>query len=126
MMKVIPLIVFFVIVSLNLEAQLLNGFSPAGVYGEQQMLLEDSPHGTRILLHAPLDGFEKGSRVLLLFFALPNGNSIEWTTGKRLKKGDDWHYNIQHIGALIEPFYFDKLHSDLIFRSVKVDLNRHL
>jgi len=82
-----------------LNSQTLPGFKLSGLYGEQQMLLEDSPGGTRILINAPLKGFDPGKRVLLIFFALPNGNSIEWTTGKKLSEGDDWHYNIQHIGA---------------------------
>jgi len=45
----------------------------------------------------PLKGFGKNDKVLLVFYALPNGNSIEQTVGKNLKEGDDWHYNIQHI-----------------------------
>jgi hypothetical protein len=36
---------------------------------------------------------------LILFYACPAGNTIEWTIGKELKTGDDWHYDIQHIGA---------------------------
>ncbi len=63
------------------------------------MVIEDSPPGTRILINAPLKGFEKDDRVLLVIYALPNGNSIEQTFGKNLKEGDDWHFNIQHIGA---------------------------
>ena len=35
----------------------------------------------------------------LLFYALPNGNTIEQTLGKQIKSGDDWHYDIQHIAA---------------------------
>lgn len=35
----------------------------------------------------------------LLLYALPNGNTIEQTLGKRLQPGDDWHYNIQHVAA---------------------------
>ncbi|MFO0998854.1 MAG: hypothetical protein U0936_00815 [Planctomycetaceae bacterium] len=35
----------------------------------------------------------------LLFYALPNGNTIEQTLGKQLQAGDDWHYDIQHIAA---------------------------
>lgn len=35
----------------------------------------------------------------LLLFALPNGNTIEWTAGKRMAEGDDWHFDIQHIAA---------------------------
>lgn len=37
--------------------------------------------------------------VRLIFYALPNGNSTEWTFGKRMEQGDDWHFDIQHIGA---------------------------
>ena len=37
--------------------------------------------------------------VLLVFYALPNGNTIEQTIGKQLQPGDDWHFDIQHIGA---------------------------
>ena len=37
--------------------------------------------------------------VRLIFYTLPNGNSTEWTFGKRMEQGDDWHFDIQHIGA---------------------------
>ena len=36
---------------------------------------------------------------MVIFFALPNGNTIEQTMGKLLKPGDDWHFDIQHIKA---------------------------
>jgi len=84
---------------LILQAQTLPGFKAAGAFGEQQMLIENSPPSTRILINAPLKGFGKNDKVLLVFYALPNGNSIEQTFGKMLKEGDDWHFNIQHIGA---------------------------
>lgn len=35
----------------------------------------------------------------IIIYALPNGNTTEQTFGKRLKEGDDWHFDIQHIGA---------------------------
>jgi len=35
----------------------------------------------------------------LIIYALPNGNTTEQTIGKALAPGDDWHYDIQHIGA---------------------------
>lgn len=38
-------------------------------------------------------------KTLLVFYALPNGNSIEWTMGKRMQEADDWHYDIQQIAA---------------------------
>jgi hypothetical protein len=82
-----------------LKAQNLPGFRASGTFGEQQLILENNPSDTRILINAPLNGFGKKDRVLLVFFALPNGNTIEQTVGKNLKAGDDWHFNIQHIGA---------------------------
>lgn len=81
------------------KAQLLPGFKPSGLFDEQQLVIEDSPPGTRILINAPLSGFGDGNRVLLVIYALPNGNTIEQTFGKRLHGGDDWHFDIQHIGA---------------------------
>ena len=36
---------------------------------------------------------------MLVFYGLPNGNTAEQTIGKALNPGDDWHYDIQHIGA---------------------------
>ena len=35
----------------------------------------------------------------LVLYALPNGNTTEWTAGKLRGPGDDWHFDIQHIGA---------------------------
>ena len=98
-MKKELIILFFVLQCLILQAQTLPGFKASGTFGEQQMLIENSPPSTRILINAPLKGFGKNDRVLLVFYALPNGNTIEQTVGKNLKEGDDWHYNIQHIGA---------------------------
>lgn len=36
---------------------------------------------------------------LITLYALPNGNTTDHTVGKILQSGDDWHYDIQHIGA---------------------------
>jgi hypothetical protein len=69
------------------------------LFDEQQMVIENSPANTRILINAPLQGFGKKDQVLLIFYALPNGSSIEQTFGKTIKNDDDWQYNIQHIGA---------------------------
>jgi len=85
--------------SAALNAQMLPGFRVSGSFYEQQMVMENPSAGTRILINAPLKGFEPGDRVLLVLYALPNGNTIEQTFGKRLREGDDWHYDIQHIGA---------------------------
>jgi hypothetical protein len=98
-MKKKLILFLFVLNCLILPAQTLPGFKATGTFGEQQMLIENAPPSTRILINAPLKGFGKNDRVLLVFYALPNGNTIEQTLGKNLKEGDDWHYNIQHIGA---------------------------
>ena len=82
-----------------LNAQLLPGFRASGLFDEQQMIIENSPPGTRILVNAPINGFGKDDRVLLVLYALPNGNTIEQTFGKKLREDDDWHFDIQHIGA---------------------------
>ena len=36
---------------------------------------------------------------IIAFYALPNGNTTEQTMGKKMKEGDDWHFDIQHIRA---------------------------
>lgn len=89
----------FCALSTFVQAQSLPDFEASGSFNEQQMLIENSETKTRILINAPLSGFEKDNRVLLVFFALPNGNTIEQTFGKVTTETDDWHFNIQHIGA---------------------------
>lgn len=54
--------------------------------------------GVRIVVDTP-SPMAKGTNITLIFYSLPNGNTIEQTIGKQMKAGDDWHYNIQHIGA---------------------------
>ncbi|MCX6890692.1 MAG: hypothetical protein WCL11_05325 [Verrucomicrobiota bacterium] len=54
----------------------------------------------KVRINAPgQKAFATGQKVLLIFYALPNGNTTDQTVGKVLKPGDDWHYDIQHIGA---------------------------
>jgi hypothetical protein len=43
--------------------------------------------------------FMKRKPVIITFYALPNGNTTEQTMGKKMKEGDDWHFDIQHIRA---------------------------
>jgi hypothetical protein len=54
----------------------------------------------KVRVNAPgQSSFMAGQRVLLVYYALPNGNTTDQTVGKVLQPGDDWHYDIQHIGA---------------------------
>jgi hypothetical protein len=54
----------------------------------------------KVRINAPgPSSFMAGRKVLLIFYALPNGNTTDQSVGKALRPGDDWHYDIQHIGA---------------------------
>ena len=57
--------------------------------------LKDS---VRVTIDQP-ERFRKRAETIIIFFALPNGNTTEQTMGKRLENGDDWHFDIQHIRA---------------------------
>lgn len=58
------------------------------------------PTGVTVHLNLPSTAtLAPGRPFRLILYALPNGNSIAWTVGKRLARGDDWHYAIQHIGG---------------------------
>jgi hypothetical protein len=52
--------------------------------------------GVRVVIDEPVTLLKK---VRLVLYSLPNGNTIEQTFGRRLRPDDDWHYDIQHIGA---------------------------
>lgn len=68
-------------------------------FGERILNLRFEP-GISIHINAPSKQmFDSTKKTLLILYALPNGNSIEWTIGKKLVAGDDWHFDIQHIGA---------------------------
>lgn len=83
-------------------------------YRERTMHINNPVNKTVIEISLPdtLPNISTSKKTLLIFFALPNGNSIEWTKGKRLSEGDDWHYDIQHIAA-----------QTLYLRSVMTDRN---
>lgn len=77
----------------------LKGFVKSPFFNEQILNLTVNPE-VRIQINAPADtAFDINKPAALIFFALPNGNTIEQTIGKKLKTGDDWHFDIQHIGA---------------------------
>ncbi len=56
--------------------------------------------GVTVHLNAPAELLDPTTKPLrLVFYALPNGNSIAWTVGREVGAGDDWHFGIQHVGA---------------------------
>lgn len=77
----------------------LQHFSKTEYFNEQVITFNFNPE-IRIYINAPSpENLNAYQPVGIALFALPNGNTIEQTIGKTLKPGDDWHYNIQHIGA---------------------------
>lgn len=79
-------------------AQPLPGFQPTGSFNEQELNLHQPWENVEISINAPLQ-INKHHRTYLVLFALPNGNIIEWTKGKKITTGEDWHFDIQHIAA---------------------------
>ena len=104
MMKKIffPLFIFILIASINIclaDPVELPGFTKSA-YFDEQITTFNYGSDIRIHINAPsAANFDAAKPVGLALFALPNGNTIEQTVGKILKAGDDWHYDIQHIGA---------------------------
>jgi hypothetical protein len=64
--------------------------------GEAIDVLRIDP-GVRIVINRP--EVVSSKPMLLVFYALPNGNTIEQTIGKAVRPGDNWRFDIQHIGA---------------------------
>lgn len=76
-----------------------QGFSPGPAPGEWNRDIR-LPDGIRLLLNAPApEFFARDKPVRLILYAVPNGNTSEQTLGKLTQTNDDWHFNIQHIGA---------------------------
>lgn len=74
-------------------------FVPASYSGEMIRQINWGDDG-RMLIDAPATNlFALEKPVLLIFYLLPNGNTIEQTFGKKAAPGDDFHFDIQHIGA---------------------------
>jgi hypothetical protein len=67
--------------------------------GESRHIRIDNPAQQTLTEIDLPDTLLPGRKTLIVFYALPNGNSIEWTRGKKMEAGDDWHFDIQHIGA---------------------------
>jgi hypothetical protein len=83
------------------EAVWPQGFRAHGQFGELTRTA-NLPDGVRVVVNTPpARSFAPDRPVQLIYYAVPNGNSIEQTIGKSIQPGDDWHFDIQHIGAQI-------------------------
>ncbi len=78
-------------------ADLLPGFHRGPWFGEQ-ILERKTETGVRMLFNAPME-MKPGKPTLLVFYATPNGNTIEQTLGCSPCPDLDWHFDIQHIAA---------------------------
>lgn len=77
----------------------LSGFVTSPYFNEQICLFHFDPD-VRIFINAPaVKDLDIYKPTKLILFALPNGNTIEQTIGKQIISEDDWHFDIQHIGA---------------------------
>ncbi|NWF88027.1 MAG: hypothetical protein HXY50_01040 [Ignavibacteriaceae bacterium] len=99
------LLIFFWLLCISVSAQysinsnVFGQFITSQHFGERILNLRFEPE-ISVQINAPSkENYDSTKKSLLIFYALPNGNSIEWTIGKESKPGDDWHFDIQHIGA---------------------------
>ncbi|MEO8399903.1 MAG: fibronectin type III domain-containing protein, partial [Ignavibacteriaceae bacterium] len=94
----LSLLLLIIPFKINAETN-LPGFNVSPYYDEQLITFYFAPD-IRVQINAPSPNkFNPNLPMGLALFALPNGNTIEQTVGKILDPGDDWHYDIQHIGA---------------------------
>jgi len=83
----------------NPFAAKIGEFKASGQFGERVASFPYVPE-VKVQINAPaVTDFEPGKPVLLILYALPNGNTIGQTVGKKLQPGDDWHFDLQHIAA---------------------------
>jgi hypothetical protein len=72
-------------------------FSSISYRGERITTFQFDPE-VRVQINAPSTNVAFSKR-LMVFYALPNGNTIEETAGKPTSKKEEWRYQIQHIAA---------------------------
>jgi len=72
----------------------------AGPFLDEQVTSVTFQPDVRVYIDAPsVDRFDPAKPTRLILYALPNGNTISQTWGKKMRQGLDRHYGIQHIGA---------------------------
>ena len=92
----------------------LSGFVTSSNFNEQ-ICSFNYDYDIRVLINASsIENFNPDNPTKLILLALPNGNTIEQTVGKQLNPGDDWHYDIQHIGAQMRFLRKQLVHHNLV------------
>lgn len=97
-LQAVGLFILFTSCKVVTIAQSIASFQPTGSFNEQEFYLENFATDVTVSINTP-GNFNKKGKTYLILYALPNGNSIEWTKGKKIKEGEDWHFDIQHIAA---------------------------
>ncbi len=97
----------------------LAGFQPAP-FDEQTISFKMDPE-VKVHINAP-QKFPANKKVKLIFFTLPNANTTSQTIGKLPKPGDDWHFDIQHIGA--QTRFLRQLYPDTAIVIVYLEANQ--
>jgi hypothetical protein len=93
------LVLVFVVCASVAIADEIKGFTVTGQFREQIRVFQFEPGVTATMVAPPVRDFDAHLPTTLILYALPNGNTTEWTIGKALAAGDDWHFDIQHVGA---------------------------
>ena len=77
----------------------LPNFVASRYFSEQVLAYTYNPD-IKIEINAPpIAEFDETLPTALVFYALPNAHSIDWTIGKEITGGEDARYTGQHIGA---------------------------
>jgi len=96
------ILLFFFTTYAVAKPTVLGGFQKS-IYNDEQVMVFSSPTWApevKFHINAPSAAtFDPHKKVMLIFFALPNGNTTENTIGNTELTVTDWHYDIQHIGA---------------------------
>ncbi|WP_199118893.1 hypothetical protein [Pedobacter sp. ASV28] len=90
MMRLLVL-AFYLFASLGLQAQ--TAFQQK-IHSLVQIQMDS---GVTLSIDEPIIYPQKPTEIVI--YALPNGNTTAQTFGKKVDDTEDWHYNIQHIGA---------------------------
>jgi hypothetical protein len=96
---VVLLAIVMVVSASAASADSIEGFTVTGQFREQVHVFKFEPGVTATMVAPPARDFDRSKPTKLILYALPNGNTTEWTIGKALAPGDDWHFDIQHTGA---------------------------
>jgi hypothetical protein len=112
-MKSILAIIVSAITSLFCHAEPPAGFRPSPWFGEY-VKERGFPEGVRVLMNAGKNYNSKKPTQLILF-ATPNGNTIEWTMGRKHTTGQDWHFDIQHVAAQCRRFRELTANENIVF-----------